>query len=122
MLGKTDFYRINSEEQNEDAVTFSIHINKEHPTFKGHFLGNPVTPGVAQMDIVKELIAKHLQKDVEMEAMPSCKFLAVLNPEDNADVTVELKFSDVEDSESRRVSAVIKDEEVNYLKMVGVYK
>ncbi|HIP31505.1 MAG TPA: 3-hydroxyacyl-ACP dehydratase [Crocinitomicaceae bacterium] len=119
MLGKTDFYTLNKVTENEDSTSYTITINKNHPIFKGHFPGNPVTPGVAQMDIVKELVAKHLQKEVSMEEMPSCKFLAVLNPETNADVDVILKFSK---EDAQRVSVVIKDAEVSYLKMVAVYR
>jgi len=121
MLGKTNFYTLNKVTKNDDSICYVITINKNHSIFKGHFPGNPVTPGVAQMDIVKELVALTVEKEVKMQSMPSCKFLVILNPNENADVTVELKFMETEDG-TNKVSAVIRDEANNFLKMIGIYK
>lgn len=121
MLFKDDFYTIEASIQDEESINYSITLNKDHAIFAGHFPGNPVTPGVAQMEIVKELIQISLEKKVKMESMPTCKFLAILNPEENANVDVQLKFTAIEDSESKRVSVVIKNDETSFLKMIGVY-
>lgn len=56
-----------------------------------------------------------------MESMPTCKFLAVLNPAENANVDVLLKFIDIEDSKSKRVSVVIKNEDISFLKISDIY-
>lgn len=121
MQFKDDFYTIEASTHEEDTIIYSIEINKNHAIFEGHFPGNPVTPGVAQMEIIKELVQIYLDKEVKMESMPTCKFLAVLNPEENANVDVVLKFIDIEDSESKRVSVVIKNEEISFLKMSVIY-
>tara|TARA_B110000285_G_C14860173_1_gene484170 strand:- start:239 stop:388 length:150 start_codon:yes stop_codon:yes gene_type:complete len=49
-----------------------------------------------------------------MESMPTFKFLAVLNPEENTNVDVLLKLIDI-DSERKRVSVVIKNEDISFL-------
>ena len=121
MLFKDDFYTIEASTKEDDATIYSIVLNKDHSIFKGHFPENPVTPGVAQMEIVKELVQISLEKEVKMESMPTCKFLAILNPEENPNIDVLLKFTEIEDSESTRVSVVIKNEETSFLKMIGVY-
>ncbi len=120
MLFKNDFYTLISTEKSENTVSFRIKFNKEHSIFKGHFPGNPVTPGVAQMEIIKELVQLSKEKEVQLVSMPNCKFLAILNPEKNATVTVEIKFSETED-DSIKMNAVIKDNETSYLKMSGIY-
>ena len=50
-----------------------------------------------------------------MESMPTFKFLAVLNPEENTNVDVLLKLIDIQDSERKRVSVVIKNEDISFL-------
>ncbi|MDX2361714.1 MAG: 3-hydroxyacyl-ACP dehydratase [Crocinitomicaceae bacterium] len=120
MLFKDDFYTIISSSQDEEAVTFAIQLNAEHAIFKGHFPDNPVTPGVAQMEIVKELMKVHTDKDLALKSMGNCKFLAILNPENDADVNVWLKISEQEDG-SLKVAAVIKNETTSFLKMSAIY-
>ena len=51
----TDFYTLQSYDKNEKSFVANIILNKDHEIFKGHFPGNPVTPGVCMMQIVKEL-------------------------------------------------------------------
>ncbi len=120
MLFKDDFYSIISTSEEEQTVVFLIELNKEHPIFKGHFPENPVTPGVAQMEIIKELVQISQEKELRLKSMASCKFLSILNPEKNAKVNVLIKFIETEDN-SIKVSAVIKDNETSYLKMNGIY-
>ena len=121
MQFKDDFYIIEASTHDEDTLVYSIVINKDHDIFNGHFPSNPVTPGVMQMEIVKELVQISLEREVKLESMPTCKFLAVLNPEENANVDVILKFIDIEDSKSKRVSVVIKNEDILFFKMSAIY-
>ena len=121
MQFKDDFYTIEASTHDEDTLVYSIVINKDHDIFNGHFPSNPVTPGVMQMEIVKELVQISLEREVKLESMPTCKFLAVLNPEENANVDVLLKFIDIEDSKSKRVSVVIKNEDILFFKMSAIY-
>jgi len=120
MLFKDTFYTIHSTKEENDTFIFSIELNKDHSIFKGHFPGNPVTPGVAQMEIIKELVQISQEKELSLVSMPSCKFLAILNPEKNAMIDVVLKFSSTED-EHIKMNAIIKDEQTSYLKMSGFY-
>lgn len=120
MLFKDDFYTILSTTEEEQTIDFLIELNKEHPIFKGHFPGNPVTPGVAQMEIIKELVQTAKNKTIRLKSMANCKFLAILNPEKNAKVNVVLKFSETED-DTIKINAIIKDTETSYLKMSGSY-
>jgi len=120
MLFKDNFYTIHSTKEENDTFIFSIELNKDHSIFQGHFPGNPVTPGVVQMEIIKELVQISQEKELRLVSMPSCKFLAILNPDKNALIEVDLKFSSTED-ETIKMSATIKDSETSYLKMSGTY-
>ena len=120
MLFKDNFYTVSSSTVHEATVTFSIELNKNHAIFKGHFPGNPVTPGVAQMEIVKELMKTHTNKELNLVSMANCKFLAILNPDTDANVDVILKVTTQED-DTLRVAAVIKNEATLFLKMSAIY-
>lgn len=50
-----------------------------------------------------------------MESMPMCKFLVVLNPKEKTNVDALLKLIYIEDSESKRFSVFIKNEDISFL-------
>lgn len=120
MLFKDEFYTINGSSQEDDTTTFNVEISKSHSIFKGHFPGNPVTPGVAQMEMVKELVSESTNENAKLVSMGNCKFLAILNPEENAIVDVVLKINETEENQLK-VSAVIKNSEKAFLKMTALY-
>lgn len=121
MIFKDNFYSIESHSSEGNEHVFHIHIDGKHSIFEGHFPGNPVTPGVVQLEIIKELVSELIQVPVQMETMANCKFLAILNPETDASVSVALKLSEA-DGQGWKVTASIQNEANTYLKMGATYR
>ena len=73
----------------------TIKLNAGHLIYTGHFPGYPVTPGVIQMQIVHELLEKHLCKSIRLASMSQCKFLKILNPliTPQIDIHIELNLA-----------------------------
>lgn len=114
-----NFYSIEAKNVENDQHVYSIMIDAKHTIFDGHFPNNPVTPGVVQMEIVKELTGDAIGNPVGLNTMSNCKFLAILNPEENPSVDVQLKITKEEDE--IKVNAVIQNENGAFLKMSAVY-
>jgi 3-hydroxyacyl-[acyl-carrier-protein] dehydratase len=55
-------------------------LNALHPVYDGHFPGNPVVPGVCQVQMVKELVEKALGHPVRLYESDNIKFLSMINP------------------------------------------
>ena len=89
-----DFYTVNSFE-NTDGQKYvaTIMLNKNHEVFKGHFPGNPVTPGVCMMQIIKELTQQALKTQLTMKSASNIKFMALINPELNPLLRIELDIA-----------------------------
>jgi len=90
------FYKLNSLTVTENLATAKITINKDHDVFKGHFPGNPVTPGVCMMQIIKELTEQIVDKRLFMESSSNVKFMAIINPEKTPDLVLELDIIETE--------------------------
>lgn len=120
MLLHNDFYAIAASSSNEDTYNFTVHLNPVHHIFDGHFPGNPVTPGVVQMEMVKELLGIALDKKMSLKSMGTCKFLAVLNPNDTPDVDIAIKTSLSEEG-ATKVTASIVAGETSFFKMNAIY-
>lgn len=101
MLLKNFYTILSSESLEEHSFLVGIDIKKEHPIFKGHFPNFPVTPGVALLQIIKELTENHCQQSLFLESASNVKFLNLVNPNVNS----ILKFHIIiqEDSEHIKV-------------------
>ena len=120
MILKDNFYTINELELVENKIHASIKIDSNHSIFEGHFPNNPITPGVVEMEIVKEIVFEGIQKTLKMSKMSNCKFLAILNPLTSSEVNVKI---DVLEHENKRIriSAQILDQQTVYLKIGAEY-
>ncbi len=88
-----DFFQVLESEQVDNSLVSLIKINAQHSIFDGHFPNNPVTPGVVQLQMVKELMEDHFGNKLALKEMGRCKFMAVLDPNQDAEIEIKINFS-----------------------------
>ena len=118
-----DFYTVQSLEKGEgQKYTAHIMLNAGHEVFKGHFPGNPVTPGVCMMQIIKELTQQVTGESLVMKNASNIKFMALINPEVTPKLKLELEITETENGMVKVKNTTCFDETValklscNYLK------
>ena len=117
----TDFYTLTSYEKAENgSFTAHIHLNKDHDIFKGHFPGNPVTPGVCMMQIIKELTEEFTGSKLFLKTASNVKFMAIINPFETPDLKLQLDIT--EDGEDVKVKNSTSFGETIALKLSVSYK
>ena len=112
-----DLFKLSEIESKDGKLTSAVTFNAAHKIFAGHFPGNPVTPGVIQIQVVKEILEKFYGKELKLETMSRCKFLKLLNPNETPCVTVELSFAE----NPLHVSAIGMKGEAIYFKLNAVF-
>ncbi|PZX48720.1 hotdog family protein [Algoriphagus chordae] len=115
----TNFYTLNSISTEGNQTKALITINKDHEVFLGHFPGNPVTPGVCMMHIIKELTEQVVGKKLFMQSSNNIKFLALINPEKTPDLTLDISI--VETEEGYKVRSETRFLEILALKLSSLY-
>ena len=120
MILKDKFYTLNSLTHQNELIEASITIDANHEIFNGHFPGNPVTPGVVQMEIIKELLSTHFKRQVQLTKMNTCKFLAILNPTETPNVNVKLSILPNE-TDSVKISGQISSDFATFFKIQAEY-
>ena len=115
-----DLYKIQSFKYSEGQLTSEIFIDKDHEVFKGHFPDNPVMPGVCMIQIIKELTEKALDKKLFMEKSSNIKFMALINPEVNNTLVLNLDIKSEDDV--FKVKNITNMEDTVALKFNGVYR
>ncbi|WP_438710411.1 3-hydroxyacyl-ACP dehydratase [Aquimarina muelleri] len=116
-----DFYKTNTLITVGNISTVTITINKNHKIFKGHFPGNPVTPGVCMIQIIKELVEGIVEEELFMESSSNIKFMAIINPEKNPDLVLTLDIIKIEDNRYK-VKNVTTFEDTIALKLTANFK
>ncbi len=101
--------------------SFSIGLNRDHPVFEGHFPGNPVVPGVCQVEIIKELVSGIVEKDITLASSDNIKFLNMISPKANPDVNVKLTIK-MKTVDQWDVSATISKGDLVFIKFKGIFR
>jgi 3-hydroxymyristoyl/3-hydroxydecanoyl-(acyl carrier protein) dehydratase len=61
----------------------TFHVDADSPWFRGHFPGNPVYPGIAQLGLVFDLLQKHTDTPLRLVDIRRVRFKQMVVPEDN---------------------------------------
>lgn len=79
-------------------IIYTLRLNADHYIYRAHFPGQPITPGVCIVQIVKELMEDHTGKPLSIRTVKNVKFLMVLSPVEIPTVTYEMVPSPLSDS------------------------
>jgi 3-hydroxyacyl-[acyl-carrier-protein] dehydratase len=118
------FFSITQLDYNEDSpdkLHALLELNPAHDIFKGHFPGNPVVPGVCILQMIKETLSQHFDKELIMVKGDEVKFLNIINPLVNQKIEIEFKIKHPGD-EMVHISAVISHEDQMFMKFRGVFR
>lgn len=81
-----ELYTVSDKLFTDNSLTVKVILNPGHFVYDAHFPGNPVTPGVYLLQMCKEILSEHMNKNLAMRWVKNVKFLQVLNPDKNNEV------------------------------------
>ena len=114
------FFIIDTINDTESGFEVGVITNPEHPIYKAHFPGNPITPGVCIIQTAGELLEKKLNRKVYLKTVKNVKFLSVIIPE--KDKKIRYSFSNLtEEENSCKVQVVVSDDAAVYAKISLIF-
>ena len=116
MTLKEDFYQIKEIQHTDSGVNFTVGFNPNHFIYAAHFPGNPITPGVCIMQIVKELTENLVQTPLFLKVAKNIKFTQVINPLKHPEVVFILS-NPQEDETGYKVIASVENNGDVFAKM-----
>jgi len=111
-----DFYTVRHFEASENQITARLSLNTDHEIYTGHFPGRPVVPGVVQLQMIKEMMEKCLERDLFLNEIISAKYLNMINPLTTDTVNIEIHFQKSETADYK-IDAKISEKDIVYLKL-----
>ncbi len=71
---------VNRSQKNE--ISADIHVPSDSAWFDGHFPGEPILPGVAQIGMVLDVIRKARKQDLKITGVRRVRFKRIIRPND----------------------------------------
>jgi len=71
-----------------NEITMEAEISPDSPWFSGHFPGEPILPGVAQLEMALDAIKKLDRKNLRILSVKRVRFKQVIRPDDKLRITV----------------------------------
>ncbi len=108
-------YNIIDKETVSDVTTYTVSLIPSCIIYAAHFPEMPITPGVCQIQMTKELLENCLNRELTIAGVKNAKFVSVLTP-GYKPIRVSLSKIKQEDNQFK-VQAVIADDETTYAKL-----
>ena len=100
----------------DDGFEALVRCNPEHPVYKAHFPGNPITPGACLLQTAGALMQQKMGRPLFLKSSKNIKYLSILIPVEEKEV--KFGFSHVAEGETEcKAQVVIADESTVYTKM-----
>jgi len=118
MLLENKFYRVLSEERGEGlSAKYRVAILPECNVYDGHFPGDPVCPGVCNIETIKECAILLCGEQLRYSTIKQCRLTALATPTvcPEVDVQVNLSLS----GEGYALQATIADDRQTYMILKG---
>lgn len=116
-----NYYTLLGEEpQGEGTATFRISLLPDCDIYRGHFPGNPVCPGVCNMQTIKECAEKITGKQLRVASVRQCRLKAVATPAICSELDVKVSVGQQPGDDARyTVVASISDAQSVYMDYKG---
>jgi len=118
MLLENKFYRILSEERGEGlSAKFNVAILPECNVYDGHFPGDPVCPGVCNIETIKECAILLTGEQLRYSIIKQCRLTALATPTVCPEVSIQVTLSP--SGEGYAIQATIADSRQAYMILKG---
>lgn len=104
----------------ESSIRATIAIDPKHAIFEGHFPGNPVSPGVTQIEIIRQIISEALQKNLMLCEAKDIKYITPILPAQMDAIHLKAEYSI--DSDRIKLNCVLSANDVIFTKIRGTFR
>lgn len=115
-----NLYEIHEREREDNRITASLKLDANHPLYLGHFPNMPVTPGVCQILMIREILESELKTKLLLKAAKQIKFTAVHDPYTDPIIDAEISYSNKD--QELIVSASLKKDAKVFIKFKGEFR
>lgn len=92
-----NFFTLQSQGKDQSGnLVCRVRLNPEHFIFKAHFPGNPIVPGVCQIQVAAEILSRELAIRVHLSEIRNIKFLSLMTPSEQLEYDMTFKQTEID--------------------------
>ncbi len=110
-----DYYTIESTANEGDSTLFKVRLNPDCEVYKGHFPEKAVSPGVCNIQMVKECAEQVIGMPLLMTNLQQCRLTTLITPTEHPQPEVRINLT--EKGEGWLLKANIGQGEAVYLEL-----
>ena len=114
---ENNYYELISMHCGGTGGVFHFTLRPDCEVYRGHFPGNPVCPGVCNMQMIKECAERLTGQRLHIGSIRRCRLTAVATPAACPELTVKIDLQPVGDGYT--VTATISDARQTYMDYKG---
>lgn len=119
MLLENKFYKVIRKETAGTTGHFTVALLPDCNVYDGHFPGDPVCPGVCNIETIKECAMILLDKELRIKSIKQCRLTAIATPTVCPEVGIDITATPSADG-SYTIQATIKDDKQTYMEYKGI--
>jgi 3-hydroxyacyl-[acyl-carrier-protein] dehydratase len=89
-----DFFTYKIDRHEAGIITARVRINASHRIFAGHFPGQPITPGVALIEIIRLVLSSVLNKNLMLTEAREIKFISAVIPAEIDEIELSVEYNE----------------------------
>ncbi|MBO5864284.1 MAG: beta-hydroxyacyl-ACP dehydratase [Paludibacteraceae bacterium] len=109
------YYSVERIIKEEAKYVFYVKLDPECEVYKGHFPDMPVSPGVCNIQMIKECCCEVAGKELFLGSISQCKFSSLVTPSANSELRVAILMT--ESNGTYAVRASISDKQTLFMDM-----
>ncbi len=117
MCLENNYYKIISRQSNGLSGVFHIALCPDCDVYRGHFPGNPVSPGVCNIQTIKECAEKLTEQQLQISNIRRCRLTAVATPTTSPELEVDINLTPTETGYI--ITSTISDNTRTYMELKG---
>ncbi len=117
MTLENSYYKITGMDGDGQSGVFHIALLPDCEVYRGHFPGNPVSPGVCTIETVKELAERLAGQKLQLGSIRRCRLTAVITPTDCPELDVKIDLTPADNGYS--IVATVCHGELTYMELKG---
>lgn len=114
---ENSYYRLLETVPTEGGAVFRAALLPGSPVYRGHFPGRPVSPGVCQVELIRQCAERLTGQRLRIASVLLCRFTAVASPSISPEVEVGLVATPA--GAKWRIEARVSDAERVYVEYKG---
>ncbi len=114
---ENNYYKLICMQSNGLSGVFHIALCPDCDVYRGHFPGNPVSPGVCNIQTIKECAEKLTGQQLQISSIRRCRLTAVATPATCPELDVKINLTPTEIGYN--ITSTVSDTEHTYMELKG---